>query len=256
MRESLIIADLHLSPANVAALGPFKAFLARAEQAEAVYILGDLFDYWVGDDQPVDPGTSAALDGLAALPCRKYLQTGNRDFLIGQALLDRIGAELLPEVHDLERGGQRIALCHGDSLCTDDVAYQAMRQQLRSTAFQCDFLARPLEERIATAQALRARSRSESSTKPEDIMDVNADAVEALMDEHQAAFLIHGHTHRPAIHRLANDLSRIVTGDWGEYGWLVAIGSDAITLERFNETSSEIVDRVALGATLAKDGPA
>ncbi|ANJ66385.1 UDP-2,3-diacylglucosamine diphosphatase [Halothiobacillus diazotrophicus] len=256
MRESLIIADLHLSPTNVAALGPFKAFLARAEQADAVYILGDLFDYWVGDDQPVDPGTSAALDGLAALPCRKYLQTGNRDFLIGQALLDRIGAELLPEVQELESGGQRMVLCHGDSLCTDDVAYQAMRQQLRSTAFQCDFLARPLEERIATAQALRARSRSESSSKPEDIMDVNADAVDVLMAEHLATFLIHGHTHRPAIHRLPKGRGRIVTGDWGAYGWLVAIGSESITLERFDESTCDIVDRVALDASRAKDMPA
>jgi UDP-2,3-diacylglucosamine hydrolase len=244
MSESLIIADLHLSPGNGAALGPFNTLIKRAEQAEALYILGDLFDYWVGDDQPVDPATSAALDQLAALPCRKYLQTGNRDFLIGQALLDRIGAQLLPEVYELDVNGTRIVLCHGDSLCTDDAAYQAMRQQLRSPAFQCDFLARPLAERIATAQALRARSRSESSSKPEDIMDVNATAVENLMDVHHAAVLIHGHTHRPAIHHLSSGRTRMVTGDWGDTGWLIALRPDELTLEQFDAETTRVMDRL------------
>lgn len=252
MPESLIIADLHLSPDNSAALGPFSVLIKRAEQAEALYILGDLFDYWVGDDQPLDPATSAALDQLAALPCRKYLQTGNRDFLIGQALLDRIGAQLLPEVYDLDVNGTRIALCHGDRLCTDDAAYQAMRQQLRSPAFQCDFLARPLAERIATAQALRARSRSESSSKPEDIMDVNAAAVENLMDAHHAAVLIHGHTHRPAIHHVTSGRTRMVTGDWGDTGWLIALRPDELTLEQFDAETTRVMDRldpVSLPAT-------
>lgn len=261
MRESLIIADLHLSAANAAALVPLQAFLQRAAEAEALYILGDLFDYWVGDDQPVDPATSAALDQLAALPCRKYLQTGNRDFLIGQAFLDRIGAEPLPEAYDLRLGDTRIVLCHGDQLCTDDAAYQAMRQQLRSPAFRCDFLARPVAERMATAQALRARSRSESSSKPEDIMDVNTMAVDAMMAEHRAPVMIHGHTHRPAIHRLDGGRARIVTGDWGDIGWLVALNADGITLERLDASSTHIVDRIVLplsgnASVVTEDRPA
>lgn len=242
--EILIVADLHLSPANAVALVPFQLLLQRAEQAEALYILGDLFDYWVGDDQPLDPGVSMALDQLAALPCRKFLQVGNRDFLIGDDLLRRIGAERLPDVIERTASGAQLVLCHGDSLCTDDGAYQAMRQQLRSPEFQCDFLARPLAERIATAEALRTRSRTESSSKPEDIMDVNATAVDTLMTDHHASVLIHGHTHRPAIHRLASGGTRIVTGDWGTEGWLIALQPDRITLERFDGDRCQVVDQL------------
>ena len=243
MAETLFIADVHLcerSPHTAL----IEALCRRAQKAEALYILGDLFDYWVGDDQPLPPAIDAVLDQLAALPCPKFFQAGNRDFLIGQALLDRIGARALPDEFVLEHpSGSRLLLCHGDTLCTDDLAYQAMRQQLRSPAFRCDFLAKPLAERIAVAQALRARSKTESSAKPEDIMDVNADAVNAALAEHQAAVLIHGHTHRPALHRLPNDTLRVVTGDWLATGWLIACTDEGIRLEQFDATGSKTIDQ-------------
>lgn len=245
MAETLIIADIHLCAANPQSEN-MTALITRAAKADALYILGDLFDYWVGDDQPLPQAINHRLDQLAALPCKKYVQAGNRDFLIGQKLLDRIDAEILPDVFALPYQGQAIILCHGDTLCTDDVAYQAMRQQLRSPAFRCDFLSKPLDERIAVAEGLRARSKTESSNKAEDIMDVNAAAVASLLLNEGAKVLIHGHTHRPAIHRLENGQLRIVTGDWATHGWLIALNENQITLERFDSISEEIVDQIKL----------
>jgi UDP-2,3-diacylglucosamine hydrolase len=243
--EILIIADIHLSAANPQT-DTFAALMTRATKADELYILGDLFDYWVGDDQPLPEVIGHTLDQISALPCKKYFQAGNRDFLVGQNLLDRIGAENLPDVFQLPYGGQTLLLCHGDTLCTDDLAYQAMRQQLRSPAFRCDFLAKPLAERIAIAEGLRARSKTESSSKPEDIMDVNADAVSTLMQKENSNVLIHGHTHRPAIHRLADGAVRVVTGDWSTFGWLIALNENRITLERFDANHAEIIDDITL----------
>lgn len=245
MAEILIIADVHLSAANPQT-DTFAALSNRAAKADALYILGDLFDYWVGDDQPLPDVIANTLDQISTLPCKTYFQAGNRDFLIGQNLLDRIGADLLPDVFSLDYQGHNLLLCHGDALCTDDIAYQAMRQQLRSPAFRCDLLARPLAERLAIADDLRTRSKTESSRKPEDIMDVNNDAVFALMQKEGAKMLIHGHTHRPAIHRLEDSGVRAVTGDWTTHGWLVALNQDEITLERFDALDAEIVDRFTL----------
>jgi UDP-2,3-diacylglucosamine hydrolase len=243
--EILIIADIHLSAANPQT-DTFAALMTRATKADELYILGDLFDYWVGDDQPLPEVIGHTLDQISALPCKKYFQAGNRDFLVGQNLLDRIGAENLPDVFQLPYGGQTLLLCHGDTLCTDDLAYQAMRQQLRSPAFRCDFLAKPLAERIAIAEGLRTRSKTESSSKPEDIMDVNADAVSTLMQKENSNVLIHGHTHRPAIHRLADGAVRVVTGDWSAFGWLIALNENKITLERFDANHAEIIDDITL----------
>ena len=245
MAEILVIADIHLSPANPQT-DTFAALMTRAAKADGLYILGDLFDYWVGDDQPLPEIIGQTLDQLSALPCKKYFQAGNRDFLVGQNLLDRIGAENLPDVFPFSYQGQTLLFCHGDTLCTDDLAYQAMRQQLRTPAFRCDFLAKPLAERIAIAEGLRTRSKTESSSKPEDIMDVNAEAVSSLLLAEGAKVLIHGHTHRPAIHRLENGSVRIVTGDWATNGWLIALNKDEITLERFDSNNTEIINRIKL----------
>ncbi len=247
--EILIIADLHLAPANAAALGPLDRLIERAEKAKALYILGDLFDYWVGDDQPVDPAVAERLDRLGKLATPTFLQYGNRDFLIGDDLAGRIGATVLPDEQRLDVDGVSTLLTHGDQLCTDDVAYQAMRQQLRSPAFRCDFLSKPLPERIAIAEGLRARSKAESSTKAEDIMDVNADAVANLMQREGVSVLIHGHTHRPAIHRLDGGRIRAVTGDWGEQGWAIVLADGELRLERFASGGPvEVIDRVDLSA--------
>ena len=127
MAETLIIADLHLSAAQPQS-ALIRSLCHRAQHADALYILGDLFDYWVGDDQPLSPELTVVLDQIAALPCPIFFQAGNRDFLVGQALLDRLHATALPDLQLIEAYGQKLLLCHGDSLCTDDVAYQALRQ--------------------------------------------------------------------------------------------------------------------------------
>ena len=241
MAETLIIADLHLARAEPRTLALLDAFLERARDAEAVYILGDLFDYWIGDDQPLDPAIAERLERFADLPATVTFQPGNRDFLVGNDLLKRLGAKQLPDQYVLEQGGRRWLLTHGDELCIDDAAYQAMRAQLRDTAFVRDFLARSLEERIAIAEDLRNKSKTASSSKPEDIMDVNAAAVDEILERTDCDGLIHGHTHRPAIHRLAGGKPRVVTGDWGQAGWLVALEGDGLTLERFTPDEREVV---------------
>jgi len=244
--ETLIVADLHLSDRNLAVLGLLDVLLARAQGAAALYILGDLFDYWVGDDQPVPGPIAARLEKLAGLPCPVYFQHGNRDFLLGEAMAARCGMKLLPEYFQPQEWAPALLLCHGDSLCTDDLAYQMMRKQLRNPAFQADFLAKPLPVREAIAQDLRSRSRQETSCKAEDIMDVNAQAVESVMKEQAVSVLIHGHTHRPAIHRLADGKIRAVVGDWEACGSLISLEDGVLRLERFDESSSEIMQQVAL----------
>lgn len=241
MAETLIIADLHLAKPDPRTLVLLDAFLERAKDAEAVYVLGDLFDYWIGDDQPMDPAIAARLERFAELPATVTFQSGNRDFLVGNGLLERMGARRLPDQFVLEHGGRRWLLTHGDELCIDDPAYQAMRAQLRDPAFVRDFLARPLEERVAIAEDLRSKSKTASSSKPEDIMDVNATAVNEILERTGADGLIHGHTHRPAIHPLDDGRARVVAGDWGEAGWLIALEGERLTLERFTPEAGEIV---------------
>lgn len=247
MAETLIIADLHLAKAEPRTLALLDAFLDRAARAEAVYLLGDLFDYWIGDDQPLDPAIADRLERFAGLSAPVHFQPGNRDFLVGSELLDRLGAKQLPDQYVLELGGRRWLLTHGDELCIDDAAYQAMRAQLRDPAFVRDFLARSLEERIAIAEDLRNKSKTASSSKPEDIMDVNAAAVDEILERTGTDGLIHGHTHRPAIHRLADGRPRVVTGDWGDAGWLVALDGDGLNLECFTPERSEVVATWPLG---------
>jgi len=138
--ETLIVADLHLSDRNLAVLGLLDVLLARAQGAVALYILGDLFDYWVGDDQPVPGPIAARLEKLAGLPCPVYFQHGNRDFLLGEAMAARCGMKLLPEYYRPQEWAPAVLLCHGDSLCTDDLAYQMMRKQLRIRPFRLIFL--------------------------------------------------------------------------------------------------------------------
>lgn len=243
MAETLIIADLHLARPEPRMLALLDTFLERAEGAEAVYLLGDLFDYWIGDDQPIDPLIAERLERLRALSVPLYFLPGNRDFLVGEQLLARLGATRLPDQYILKQGGRRWLLTHGDELCTDDAAYQAMRAQLRDPVFVRDFLARALPERVAIAEDLRRKSRTASSSKPEDIMDINVAAVEEVLARTDTDGLIHGHTHRPAIHhRLPGGRPRVVTGDWGEAGWLVSLQDEVLTLERFTpEKDSQIV---------------
>lgn len=220
---TLFVSDLHLDPAHPGALARFLDFVERrALGAETLYVLGDLFEAWIGDDED-DPGIAPVRDALAQLHetgVRCAFMHGNRDFLIGEKFTADTGCELLEDYALIELAGERVLLTHGDLLCTDDEPYQALRATVRDPAWQREFLAKPLDERRALARELRERSQSETASKPEDIMDVNQQAVERALRRYEATTLIHGHTHRPGVHRFDLDgapARRIVLGAWYEH---------------------------------------
>lgn len=220
MSEQLFIADLHLSAERPDTLALFLRFLqARAPQANALYILGDLFDAWIGDDddsaaaEQVRTGLRALSDSGTAV----YLQHGNRDFLLGETFLAATGAQLLDPASVVTLDGQATLLMHGDQLCTDDVEYQQAKLLLRNPAFMQDFLSRPFVERAALAAEYRKRSGEATSLKAADIMDVNDTTVVDALRQHGVTRMIHGHTHRPDKHQHNVDgriAERWVLADW------------------------------------------
>ncbi|MDO9011544.1 MAG: UDP-2,3-diacylglucosamine diphosphatase [Gallionella sp.] len=219
--HSLLISDLHLSPDHPASMAAFRNFIATvAPQAEALYILGDLFEYWAGDDDLHDAFHQQVIDAILSLsahPIRIYLMHGNRDLLMGEALAAACGATLLPDPALVDMYGTETLLSHGDTLCTDDVEYQNFRTQVHSVDFKQQFLAKPLAKRKAHIAQLRARSEAEKQVKVSAIMDVNDEAVAKLLREHHYPRLIHGHTHRPRRHEHRVDghlCERWVLGDW------------------------------------------
>jgi len=233
----LFISDLHLDAAHPEGLERFTEFVAhRALDAEALYVLGDLFEAWVGDDED-DPGFMPVLDAFsrlrhAGVPC--FFMHGNRDFLIGDAFATETGCRLLDEYAVVELAGEQALLTHGDLLCIDDKPYMALRAMVRDPAWQRDFLAKPLHERRALARELRERSQSETATKTDDIMDVNQHTVEETMRRFRVGTLIHGHTHRPGVHRFdldARQVQRIVLGAWYEQGSVLSWDRGRFALE-------------------------
>ncbi len=221
---TLFIADLHIDAAHPAITSQFLDFLRTdAARAEALYILGDLFESWVGDDA-ADAAQTAVIDGLRALtaggvPC--FAMHGNRDFLLGERFCALAGAELLSDPQLLTLYGARVLLMHGDALCTDDRAYQRLRATVRHPHWQRQFLALSIAERRALAGAARAGSRAHAAAIEYAIADVNPDSVEAVLRTAGIDLLLHGHTHRPAVHRLnldGRDCTRIVLGDWYSQG--------------------------------------
>ena len=220
MAESLFISDLHLSAERPDTVQMFLGFLAqRAPQAETLYILGDLFDVWIGDDLnvPPVPEIKSALFTLRQSGTRILLMHGNRDFLLGERFCVESGCELLPDPSLIDLQGIPTLLMHGDSLCTDDLDYQAFRRQVRDPAFIEHFLSQSIPQRIAMVTEFRNKSGEATSMKAEDIMDVNPQAVAECMRQHAARRLIHGHTHRPALHRFELDnqeVRRYVLGEW------------------------------------------
>ncbi len=223
MPHTLFISDLHLSTDQPLSMAAFERFIATtAPAAEALYILGDLFDYWAGDDDLHDPfhqRVIGALRGLSAT--RVYLMHGNRDLLMGEALAQACGAELLADPVLIDLYGTPTLLSHGDTLCTDDIEYQLFRKQVHSTDFKKEFLSRPLTERRAYIEQLRIRSDTEKQRKSSAIMDVNDDAVANLLRLYRYPRLIHGHTHRPKRHEHRVDghlCERWVLGDWHLHG--------------------------------------
>ncbi|MGF1546679.1 MAG: UDP-2,3-diacylglucosamine diphosphatase [Thiotrichales bacterium] len=237
---TLFVSDLHLAAERPRIVELFADFLRdEAANAATLFILGDLFEYWIGDDQPtagLEP-VLAGFESLAAceVPCR--FVHGNRDFLLGAEFARRFNWQLLPESTTIDLYGVPTLLLHGDTLCTDDHEYQKMRLMLRDQSWQQTFLALPLAERVRQALALRERSMNETLEKSESIMDVNATAVEAAMRRAGVNHLIHGHTHRPGTHEwiAANGetLHRAVLGDWYQHGSVLrvsAAGSELATL--------------------------
>jgi UDP-2,3-diacylglucosamine hydrolase len=240
--DTLFISDLHLAAERPAAVALFLQFVGeRARQAESLYILGDLFDAWIGDDDDAALAVAVrgALRDLTAAGVSVAFQGGNRDFLIGTRFAAATGVRLLPDHAVVDLYGTPTLLTHGDLLCTDDVDYQQARLMLRNPAFVADFLAKPLPVRAALAAEYRRRSGEATSLKAEDIMDVNADAVAKVMREHGVRRLIHGHTHRPAIHAMELDggpAERIVLAEWHEdRGQCVSISAAGVAVETITQ---------------------
>lgn len=233
---TLFISDLHLDPERPDITGQALEFLAtETHEADALYILGDLFEAWVGDDdpEPEKRRVIAALKKLSdgGLPC--YFMHGNRDFLVGEGFAAASGCTLLADPTIVDLYGTKVMLMHGDTLCTDDHPYQAFRQTVRNPAWQQAMLARPLAERVALAKQMRAASAASMAGKSEEIMDVNQDAVVAAMREHGVYTLLHGHTHRPGVHSFAADghgALRIVLGDWYTQGSALSWNKDGFVL--------------------------
>lgn len=234
---TLFIADLHLDPGRPQITALFERYLAGNEvrHADALYILGDLVEAWIGDDDDAElPARIAAATRAvrdAGVPV--YFMVGNRDFLLGPAFAKRAGLSLLDDgtVHDIQ--GQRTLLMHGDVLCTDDLAYQAVRKQVRTPEWQTQILAMPLQARRAFAAKAREESKAHIGSTMESIMDVNAQAVAEAMRKAQVTRLIHGHTHRPAVHDFRLDgapAQRIVLGDWYEHGSVLRVDRECVEL--------------------------
>jgi len=222
---SLFISDLHLCASRPNITTAFIEFLQHtASKAKALYILGDLFEYWAGDDDISDEFNMRIINAFKALAesgTQIYFMHGNRDFLIAEDFCRAAGVTLLADPSIIDLQGQKVLLSHGDDLCTDDAAYQQFRAQVRDKQWQADFLSQPLQVRKKQIEAIRMRSEQEKSQKSLAIMDVNDDAVNALVRKYHPDLLIHGHTHRPNRHSINLDgklITRWVLGDWYEQG--------------------------------------
>jgi UDP-2,3-diacylglucosamine hydrolase len=234
----LFISDLHLTAGDAETTRRFVDFIeGPARGATELYILGDLFEAWIGDDDD-DPRIApivAALAGLTAagVPCA--LMHGNRDFLLGPRFCAATGCRLLGDYEQVTINEQRVLLTHGDLLCTDDTRYMTLRTELRSPVWQREFLAKSLAERRQIASDLRQLSATEIAAKSAYIMDVNQGAVERTMREFGVSLLVHGHTHRPDVHRFALDgqpAARIVLGAWYEQASILRWARDGFALEK------------------------
>lgn len=241
---TLFISDLHLDASRPAITDLFLAFLrSEALEADALYILGDLFEAWIGDDTPSAAAdvVAAALKEVSDAGVPVYFIRGNRDFLLGEQYAARAGMRILPDPSVIDLYGTPVLLQHGDLLCTDDLPYQEFRAQTRDPAFQAQFLAQPLAARIAFAQKARDASQSRQSemrqgdrAQFETVTDVAPAEVDATFIRFGVDTMIHGHTHRPAVHSLmagGQARTRIVLGDWYEQGSVLRVTSDGMSLQ-------------------------
>lgn len=234
MEDIVFISDLHLMPERPQVMKLFIRFIDEvAANADTLYILGDFLEVWWGDDDPAT-GYQDVFNSLINLATRQntkiYLMHGNRDFMIGEDLAKRCHFEIIQDPHKIEINGENVLLMHGDTLCIDDVEYQKFRQMVRNPLWQQQVLTKSLEERFALAKSIREQSQQSTTGKEEFIMDVNQDETEKVFTENDVKLIIHGHTHRPAIHhKKVNDCdtTRIVLGDW----------HDSATYLRINDTT-------------------
>lgn len=237
MQKTYFIADLHLSENRPHLLALFRQFMQeQAPEAEKLYILGDLFDFWIGDDEQSDliSEVQQLIRHLTeqGVPC--YFQHGNRDFLIGKKFAKACGLTLLPTYHVIDLYGTLTLLCHGDTLCVDDVKYQQYRKKVHQNWRQWLFLHLPLKVRLKIAEKIRAKSRQDKQVKSTEIMDVNAAFVQQMFAQFHVTQMIHGHTHRQKHHEIPPHFHRIVLGDWGETSSLLEVTPHSI--EFINDT--------------------
>ena len=226
--STYFISDLHLEESRPDITEAFLNFMDAIEgQADALYILGDFFESWIGDDEntalqvQIKQRLKAFTDTGAAL----FFMHGNRDFLIGEVFAEETGAQILPDPSLIDLAGETVLLMHGDSLCTADTSYMKFRATIRNPAFLQPFLKRPIEERKITAQQLRAMSQANNQGKSKEIMDVTQEEVDKEMQKHQVNTLIHGHTHRPQIEQREHENVRIVLGDWDKEVWYLKVST-------------------------------
>ena len=237
MQKTYFIADLHLSENRPHLLTLFRQFMQeQAPEAEKLYILGDLFDFWIGDDEQSDliSEVQQLIRHLTeqGVPC--YFQHGNRDFLIGKKFANACGLTLLPTYQVIDLYGTPTLLCHGDTLCVDDVKYQQYRKKVHQKWRQWLFLHLPLKVRLKIAEKIRAKSRQDKQLKSTEIMDVNAAFVQQMFAQFHVTQMIHGHTHRQKHHEIPPHFHRIVLGDWGETSSLLEVTPHSI--EFINDT--------------------
>jgi UDP-2,3-diacylglucosamine hydrolase len=233
--HSYFISDLHLHAARPAVTRALADFLASHRDCDALYILGDLFEAWIGDDDDsaIADEVTGLLRAFSAAGPTLYLMQGNRDFLLGEAFAAATGATIMADPTVIDLYGTATLLLHGDSLCTGDTEYMAFRQQARDPAWQAQLLAQSLGQRRELARNLRAMSAETNSNKAEDIMDVTPAEVVREMERAGVRQMIHGHTHRPARHDEPSGV-RWVLGDWDESGWFIEASPAGLKLKSFS----------------------
>ena len=229
------ISDIHLSKDNPHLTDAFKTFLIESKEVcTHLFILGDLFEIWIGDDDDnsFHQEIKTALSEFTSNGPQTFFMHGNRDFLIGKTFANEVGVSILSDPYTLNINGLNVILSHGDFLCTDDVDYMDFRNKVRSEEWQKDFLSKIIDERNEIANSLRSSSKDATSEKSLEITDVNLEAINDFIQKNQPDIFIHGHTHRPKIHQ--DDLfKRVVLGDWDKSGWCLSITENNLDLKEF-----------------------
>ena len=229
------ISDIHLNEDSPHLTNAFKAFLNESkESCTHLFILGDLFEIWIGDDNDnsFNQEIKKALINFTSNGPKTFLMHGNRDFLLGEAFASEVGISLLSDPHTLDINGLKTILSHGDFLCTDDTNYIDFRNKVRSEDWQKNFLSKSIDERNDIASSLRSHSRDATSKKSLEITDANPETVNNFIKENKPDIFIHGHTHRPKIHDYDSS-KRVVLGDWDESGWYFSIIENSLNLKKF-----------------------